>query len=198
MGYKVRDIRATHYYTEDCFTLEKMAQLKDNVDGSMRDIAITFLPVASRSPYLLSGEEAYGVVRPLLGPLEADLRRLGAETRARRDDSGEAPLGRSFGEAEQQAAYTPAHTARQVGLVYGALTARRMQGPTQDTDVDVGVDGGLEGSLPRFSGQWYKQLESQVGQQACTSPSHKRQEHGYHFAYLLGTATWCNRAWRNA
>ncbi len=137
------------------------------VRRSIQCVRQDFLPVASRAPYLLTGEEAYGVVRPLLGGLEADL----AEMRAR-GDSGSAALDRAFKEAGVQASYVPSyvpdHSARQVGLVYGALTARRVQGPAQETDVDV--DGGLEGSRPRFSAQWYKQLESQVSQQACTSP----------------------------
>ncbi len=126
-----------------------------------------FLPVASRAPYLLTGEEAYGVVRPLLGALEADLRGLGAETRAQLGDSSEGEDGGLRRTAQLDASYAPTHSARQVGLVYGALTIRQLPAHrSEEADAGAGRgtsgDGGLEGSLKPFSAQWYGRLENDV------------------------------------
>lgn len=147
-------------------SLSSVAEVVKSVRNTGRCLYREFLPVARRAPYLLSGEEAYGVVRPLLGALEADLRGLRAELRAR-GDSLEGQDGGLRRTAQLDASYAPTHSPRQVGLVYGALTIRQLparmpEGADAAADEGTQSDGGLEGSLAPFSAQWYGRLENQV------------------------------------
>ncbi len=163
-NYLATVLRYAHHTQEPPKDGARISQrLESFLEETRQYVAGKLATIVRRTTYMLTEEEAYGVAQPLLRQLEVDLREVVVELQARGSKPEELLASTGL-----HCSYTPALSPRRVGLLYGLLAFPPFPEPDPaearaNAEAAAGVwDGEWEGSVKRFSAEWYERLEIRV------------------------------------